>query len=203
MPASLRAIQSAPGTADTAAWEQQLVERIRAGDGDAFDALVLHFTRPLRAYVTGVVASDAAAEELVQDVFLNIWRRREAWHVRSNLRSYLFQAAHNAALVHARRGRVTDRWKRGVIARNEVPVMGTRDEPADRRAEVADLDTALRHAIDRLPVRCRQVAILRFIHDLSYPDVAMVMGVTVKAVERHAAKALRVLRSDMGRHLGR
>jgi RNA polymerase sigma-70 factor (ECF subfamily) len=181
----------------------QLVERIRAGDQAAFAELVLNYTRPLRTFIQGYVRSPHAAEELVQDLFLNVWRMGPDWQPRSNLRAYLYAAARNFALLYCRRASVVERWETAVATSDEAPAMGTPSGPADRYVETSELDAALRHAIAQLPPRCRQVATLRLHHDLSYAEIAEVMGVTVKAVERQATKALRTLRTNLARHLER
>ncbi len=194
---------AAPVADDSCADDSRIVERIRAGDQAAFAELVLAYTRPLRTFIQGFVQSPQAAEELVQDLFLKIWRMGSELPVQSNLRAYLYMAARNSALVYCRHSRVTERWATAAAKSPELAAMGMPARPADRRAELAELDAEVRRAIDRLPERCRQAATLRFQHDLSYTEIASVMGVTIKAVERQVTRALKKLRTDLADYFER
>jgi RNA polymerase sigma-70 factor (ECF subfamily) len=183
--------------------DEELVEQIRAGDQHAFDALVLAYCAELRRFVFGYVESRAAAEELVQDLFLNIWRLRAEWRIRTSLRSYLFRAARNVSLGYRRHEQVGVRWVARVMRQYDAPVIGHVGDPPDTRMETVELDAALERSIARLPTRCRRVATLRFQHDMAYTEIADVMGITVKAVERQIANALKKLRADLARYLDR
>jgi RNA polymerase sigma-70 factor (ECF subfamily) len=197
-----RRLDVAPGRdATNSATDTRLVERIRAGDEKAFDNLVLTYYAPLCGFVAGFVASTAVAEEVTQDLFLTIWRKRGAWHVHSNLRSYLFGAARNMALMQCRNTRLMHYWEEPAEEHEDAVAMGSSVDAADQRAERADLSSALARAIAQLPARCRQVAVLRFEYELSYAEVAEVMGITVKAVERQATRALKALRREMAAYL--
>jgi RNA polymerase sigma-70 factor (ECF subfamily) len=198
-----RRAETASALRPSIADEHGLVARVRTGDRAAFDELVLTYCDPLCNFVTIIVGSAGTAEELVQEVFLKIWRMRSGWHIRSNLRSYLFGAAYKAALNECRRAALRQRWEARVAACGEAPMMSEAGEPADRHVETLELRAALRLAIQQMPPRCREAATLRFEHDLSCPDIAQAMGITVKAAERHASNALHLLRAALGPYLDR
>ena len=61
--------------------DDSVIARIRAGDEDAFEALVLEHYNGLCVFAARLVGTDAAAEEIVQDVLMRIWQRRERWRV--------------------------------------------------------------------------------------------------------------------------
>ncbi len=176
--------------------EHDLVERIRGGDKGAFDELVLAYYAELCAVTGALIRSDAAAEDLVQELFLKIWSSRETFSVQSSLRKYLFRAARNAVIDHHRRERMIRRWEEDVVRRDEAPAMGA-PLCTDGPLEASEVQAAVGRAIEQLPARCRQVAILRLQHNLSRAEVAEAMGVTVKTVERQIARALRSLRESL------
>ncbi len=185
-----------------AAREHDLVDRIRAGDKGAFDELVLTYYAELCAVTGTLIRSDAAAEDLMQELFLKIWNSRGSFSVQSNLRKYLFRAARNAAIDHLRREQMIRRWEEDVVRHEETPAMGT-PLRADGPTEASEVQTAVGRAIEQLPARCRQVAILRLQYNLSRAEVAEAMGVTVKTVERQIARALRSLRELLAPYSGR
>jgi RNA polymerase sigma-70 factor (ECF subfamily) len=89
----------AHGPGQDAAW----LERIRAGDPGAFEALFREHYHGLCLFAARLVASDAVAEELVQDVLLRVWQQRERWTVTGSVAAYLYGAVRNQALGHLRR----------------------------------------------------------------------------------------------------
>src|SRR5262245_3182517 len=86
--------------------------RLRAGDEAAFEALFRAFAPGLCAFVSNYVGSREAAEEIVQDLFLALWRMRSSLEVESSLSTYLFSAARNRAFDWLKRERRTS--KQGV-----------------------------------------------------------------------------------------
>jgi RNA polymerase sigma-70 factor (ECF subfamily) len=174
-----------------------LIARIRAGDVQAFRQLFFAFYRPLCVYAAGYLRSDDIAEEIVQDLLLNIWASRATWQVKDDLERYLFGAARNRALNAVRNRDVADRWEKRAASEPEIPGMGQAPPAADAAVKRADLAAALDRAIRRLPERQRQTIMLRWRGQLSHADVAKVMGVSIKAVEINLSRAFRVLREEL------
>jgi RNA polymerase sigma-70 factor, ECF subfamily len=188
---------------DATAIELQWVARIRAGDRDAFEQLVRAYAEPLQAFLLTYVKRPAVAEDLLQDVFLTLWHRRDRWNVTTSLRSYLYAASRNAALLERRHMLVVEKHEAAAVRNDEAPAMGIGTGPADARAEHALAMAAVHRSLAKLPERCRQAAILRLQHNLSPAEAAEVMGVSLKAVSRLYARALKVLRVDLAESIGR
>jgi RNA polymerase sigma-70 factor, ECF subfamily len=134
------------------------------------------------------VRSRAVAEELVQDVMLELWRRRESLANDSSPQAYLFQSTRNRALNYVRHERVEQR--------GEPEVMGRIEEDASAPAQLIEeeIERAVREAIAELPTRCREVFELSRKHGLRYSEIASVLGISVKTVEAQMGKALKTLR---------
>jgi RNA polymerase sigma-70 factor (ECF subfamily) len=171
--------------------ERELLERIRRGEEEAFDAVFRAHYAPLVGLAEGMLRSRAVAEEVVQDVMLELWRRRESLPVEESLRAYLFRATRNRALNHLRHNRVE--------RRGEPYLGGERvDRPAAPRVLVEEeIDVALRAALGDLPDRCREVFELSRVHGLRYAEIASTLGISVKTVEAQMGKALRILRERL------
>jgi RNA polymerase sigma-70 factor, ECF subfamily len=169
--------------------------RLRGGSEEAFDAIFRAWYAPLVRFTGEIVASRAVAEEIVQDVMLELWRRREVLDPDSSPKAYLFQSARNRALNHLRHERVERRGEPQVVA-------GTRSVPSPHVELVEDeIDVALRDAVGSLPERCREVFELSRVHGLKYGEIAATLGISIKTVEAQMGKALRVLRERMARWL--
>lgn len=169
----------------------QHLERIRAGDEAAFDALFRAWYAPLVQFAERFLRDRDSAEETVQDVMLELWKRRDTLVIQGSPQAYLFQSTRNRALNRLRHLKVENRDEE--FDTDSLPARATTDAPA---AE-GELEDALRRAIDSLPPRCRQVFELNRLQGLKYAEVAQAMGVSVKAVEAHMARALRTLREQL------
>lgn len=171
-----------------------LVLRIRAGDAQAFEALFHAFHAGLCAFAYRYVKSREVAEEIVQEVFLFLWERRETLDVRDSIKNYLFTAVRNAAVSWLRHERV--------VARRQVETLELFSRPApspDSMAISGELLAAVRRAIDRLPERCRLIFTLHREQGLTYGEIAQVLGLSPKTVEVQMGRALKALRKGLAR----
>ena len=171
-----------------AAW----VECIRAGDPAAFEALFHAYHAPLCAFAYRYLEARDLAEEIVQEIFLFVWERRETWEVRTSVKSYLFTAVRNAALSYLRHERVVRRREAETVERFDGPSAG-----ADAEAAAAETLAAVQQAVSRLPERCRLVFTLHREQGLTYSEVAEVLGISPKTVETQMGRALRSLRKAL------
>lgn len=149
----------------------------------------MHYEGLVR-FATRLVGSHMEAEELVQDVMLKVWERRDTLAMGDELKTYLYRATRNHALNLIRRRRVQRLWQS----------MMPRDEPAVEPEDPGDggaTERAVRAAIDALPARCREVFLLSREQGLSYPQIAEAMGISVKTVETQMGRALKALRFSL------
>jgi RNA polymerase sigma-70 factor (ECF subfamily) len=146
---------------------------------------------PLVRYIHGMLRDQALAEDMAQEAMLELWKRRERLAADSNFQGYLWQAARSRALNHIRHERVTQQAEPQVIAL--IP-----EQPgADALAAEAELEAAIRSALQSLPPRCREVFELSRVRGLRYSEIADLLGVSVKAVEAQMGRALRVMRERL------
>jgi RNA polymerase sigma-70 factor (ECF subfamily) len=171
--------------------DRELLDRLRRGDNAAYEAIFRQWYAPLVATVSALLRDRGPAEEVVQDVMLELWRRRESLNLEQSLRAYLFQASRNRALNYLRRLRVEARGEPVIAAAMPVP------EQADSEVRDRELRTAIEKAIAGLPDRCREVFELSRIQGLKYSEIATELGISVKTVEAQMGKALRVMREEL------
>jgi RNA polymerase sigma-70 factor (ECF subfamily) len=168
------------------------VERIRAGDSAAFEALFHAYHAPLCAFAYRYVAARDLAEEIVQEVFLFVWERRETWDVRTSVKNYLFTAVRNASLSYLRHERVVRRRQAETVELFAHPV-----ESTDTETRTAELVAAVHRAVGRLPERCRLIFTLHREQGLTYAEIAGVLEISPKTVEVQMGRALKALRKTL------
>jgi RNA polymerase sigma-70 factor (ECF subfamily) len=171
--------------------ERDLRERIRAGDESAFDAVFRSHYPHLVRMAESVVRERALAEEIAQDVMLELWRRRESLVVEQTFRAYLIRSTRNRALNHVRHQRI--------VAREAA--FAALDSPSSPSAEEevlgVELERAIRDAIEGLPENCREVFQLSRQSGLKYAEIASTLEISIKTVEKRMGQALSELRERL------
>src|SRR5712664_925792 len=89
---------TAPRHGSPYASDGEWVARVRQGDVRAFEALVHHYADPLCAFVYNHIDDAESTQELIQDLFLWIWRHHREWEIRDGLTTYLYRSARNRAV---------------------------------------------------------------------------------------------------------
>lgn len=171
--------------------EREQLDRLRTGSRAAFDAIFRQHYSPLVVVASNILHDRGSAEDVVQDVMLELWRRRESLAIETTLRSYLFRATRNRALNLIRHEQVARRAE-PLLARESAS-----GPPADRRVREQEIASAVRHAVAELPARCREVFELSRVHGLKYAEIAEVMSISIKTVEAQMGKALRLIRERL------
>jgi RNA polymerase sigma-70 factor (ECF subfamily) len=171
--------------------DRELLARLRRGDESAFDAIFRESYARLVRTAEMMLRERAVAEELAQDVMLELWRKRETLDPHGSVIAYLHQATRNRALNHLRHLSVQRRSAPHLLGEQMREASG----PSSIVAE--EIGVALREALDELTARCREVFELSRVRGLTYSEIANTLGVTVKAVEAQMGKALRTIRERL------
>jgi RNA polymerase sigma-70 factor (ECF subfamily) len=175
------------------AGERALQERIRGGDEAAFETVFRDNYAHLVRMAESLVRERALAEEIAQDVMLELWRRRETIEVEQTFRAYLLRSTRNRALNHIRHQRIVVREATiAAAAAESARAMSAEDEMLG-----TELERAVRTAITSLPDRTREVFQLSRERGLKYTEIAAVLDISVKTVEKRMGQALAELRQKL------
>ena len=182
-----------PRTSDLGPSDSELVRRIRSGDERALEIVFRAHFAGMASFVERYVRSPDMAEELVQDIFLKIWTKRERIAEIESLKTYLYRAARNQALNHLRRMKLERRWQEEQAAAGEPSTTFAADDDASGQ-ELAEM---VQEAINRLPPRCREIFLLSRDGGLTYAEIAKSLEISVKTVETQMGRALKALRGAL------
>lgn len=170
----------------------ELMERVRDGDTAAFTTLVGRYWKPLVAFAGDLLDDADAASDIVQEALLRLWDRRASWRPLASVKTYLFRLTRNLVIDEVRRRTVRDQWavREQGMEHNQAATQNASVEQAEFRA-------AVQKAIQTLPLKRREALILAHVENLSYQQVAEVMGISPHTVARHISLALADLRSTL------
>ncbi len=187
-----------------------LVERLRGGDAAALETLMERYASRVYRLAHGITRNEADAEEVVQDVFLTVFRKIHTFEGRAALGSWIYRVTTNAALIKRRGKRVEVEVSLDSQLPTFLPDGHRAGDPAFVMADWSQTPEAdllsgetreiLSKAIDTLPDRYRTVMVLRDIEGLSNEEVAEVVGESVAAVKSRLHRARMALREELTRH---
>lgn len=162
------------------------------GDTVHIEALFRAHYAGLCEYAMTFVSSRAVAEDLVQDLFVRLWERREMGEAPTSERAYLYRAVRNRALNHLKAHRRTRREEKDL-----AQTMAANHRTSDRTLQRHQLAAAIEKAVAEMSGRQQQVFTLSRHHDLTYAEIASVLDISVKTVETHMMRALQALRQAL------
>ena len=175
--------------------DRALLDRLRSGEQQAFDAVFRAHYAHLVTFAYGILRDRAAAEDAGQEVMLELWRRRSELVIQESLRAYLLRATRNRALNQIRHAKVQRNAEPHLVGEDSISATG------DGKLVAAELRSALTAAVAELPPACREVFQLSRAHGLRYAEIASTLDISVKTVESQMGKALRHLRTRLAEWL--
>jgi len=180
----------------------RLVEALRHGDEPAYEELITRFQQPVYALAMRLLDDQGEAGDVVQEVFLKVFRNVGAFRCQSSLKTWIYRItvneAHNARrwfFRHRRREVELDQsadenrdWKEVIPDNSRSPF----DVAFDREQQVM-----IEAALERINPIFREAVVLRDITDLSYEEIAEVLGVSLGTVKSRILRGREALREKL------
>lgn len=177
-------MQTQPATDD-----KQILKRIAGGDREALAELYDSYQQPVFRYLLQLTPDYGLAEEILQDTFVAVWKSARTFEGRSTVLTWLISIARRQAHNILRRHKLPT-----LDEANLEELAATEPEPEDfALASIARDELAA--AFKQLAPVHREIIVLIFIEDLSYPEVANVLGIPVGTVKSRLSNAKRILRT--------
>ena len=165
-------------------------------DKPAFEELFRSFFPGLTLFALKYVPDQDTAKEIVHNVFLNLWEKREKVDTSSSLKSYLFTSVHNRCLNFIRDEKKFDRDETLLQRLDSAEFADGTD-----RLEEQELEQRIYDALQALPEKCREVFTLNRFEGLKYAEIAEKLNISIKTVEAQMSKALKIMREKLADYL--
>jgi RNA polymerase sigma factor (sigma-70 family) len=175
-----------------------LVRRIRAGDREAVDDLYDRFRRPAFALARRILADDTLAEDVLQDVFLSVWRDPGAFdRARGSFASWLLALVHHKAVDAVRR---EESQRRRQSRAGDELVLAAPTEARDVESEVWTrvVSERVRGALAVLPTAQREALTLAYYGGYTQREVAALTGAPLGTVKTRMLAGMRRLKEELG-----
>jgi RNA polymerase sigma-70 factor (ECF subfamily) len=171
-----------------------LIVRLREGSPEAFRDLFDYYGKKLFSFSLGYLKDSHEAEEIVQEVFLKIWKVREELLDGKSFDSYVFTIAKNAILNTIRKS------KSEQVYLNYAKLHPGKDVLLDEELNFKELERAYKNLVEQLSPKRKEIFLLSREQNLTNAEIAKKLGISVKTVENQMTSALKYLREKLGKH---
>ena len=173
--------------------EHTLLQRMRAGDSEAFEAIYLRYSGVLYSHAAKQLKSQDGAKDIVHDIFMNLWNNRADLHISGALASYLFQSVRNRVINL----KLKDHRYQEYVSSFSTFLVNFQSG-TDYLVREKILTELIETEIASLPTKMKQVFELSRKEGLSHKEIALYLQITEQSVRSHIKGALRILRLRLG-----
>ena len=171
------------------------------GDDQGFEILYELYKPKLLVIVNSYIASREDAEEIVHDVLLRLWEKRESIKLHSGLTAYLYGMTRNACLDYLRARK--SKLSKDISARQQEYRLNY-NALADEAASdiiLAELEALVKVSVDQLPEKCKRVFVKSRMEGRNHKQISEELQISTKTVENHISRALRHLKTSLREYL--
>jgi len=167
-----------------------IFNQIKADNKLAFNTLFETYYHELCEFSFHIVGSKELAEEIVADVFANIWLKRKNITITTSLKAFLFKSTKNLTISYMRKN------NNNILPLDEVLAFQASSNPApDNKLIYQESVNSIELLLEKIPNKSRIVFKMHRLEKLKYREIAEVLEISQKTVEKHMGKALRIIRN--------
>jgi RNA polymerase sigma-70 factor, ECF subfamily len=159
--------------------DSDLVKAVGAGDHQAFEYLVKKYQRPVFNFIYRYLGERHAAEDILQEVFLGMYRAAARLEARAQVSTWLFKIAYNLSMNEIKRRKRHLKFDEALHGLFHIDT----GQSALRAIEARELEESVMTALDQLPENQKAAMLLRVNEELSYAEISEVLSVSVSGVE--------------------
>lgn len=170
--------------------DEQLFELLQTGNDEAFNAIFDRYRKRLFMEAYRKLQNEEEAHDIVQDVFLYLWTKKNVLNCPDNLKAYLVKVVHNKCVDVIRKNISTRDYRQQYIWVADTTINITAIENKELRQQLTD-------AIEMITPASRQAFEELYIHHKSLREIADEVGINVQSVKNHIHRALKILRENL------
>ncbi len=176
----------------------KIIGNAKSEDELAFELLFRRYYVRLCGFANKFIANTAESEEIVQEVFLNIWKKRDQLRLDNEIKPYLFKSVQNLCYNFIGHKKVVDNYYSviEVVYKNHPEDFSTYESVLYN-----EFQSKAESAIQSLPNQCRVIFELSRDEGLKYAEIAEKLGISVKTVETQMSRALSKLKTELRDYL--
>ncbi len=169
--------------------DEGLIDLLRKGDRKAWNFIIEEYYDGLLIYIICITKEKETAEEILQDVFMNFWSKREQLNIIVSIKAYIYRSARNTAINHIKRKKFERDYHKGL-----EKTANWRKNLTEETFNYTQLEKLLYQAIEELPDLTKEIFRLSRFSAMSYKEIADTLQVPVRTVHYQIGLALKKLR---------
>lgn len=169
--------------------DKQLIERIRKGNSAAFEELFNRYWEPLFAAAMHRLQSRDLSQDVIQELFVDLWVKRTSLQIQSNVEGYLYTSLKHRIINKIKSEAVRDKYEKMVLEFYEINELAT-----GRQFSEKALLEEIKKQTEKLPDRRREIFEMSRFDQLSHKEISDKLNISPKTVENHINNALKTIR---------
>lgn len=170
------------------------IDALRARNKLAFEALFLHYYKPLCYFSERLLKDQPAAEDIVEEIFIKLWDRLEQFESLLHVKRYLYKSCRNGCLDHIKVSQRVDARERTFIS----SLMDSEDS-FDHEFIRSEVLGQIYQAIHQLPAQCGKIMSLSYIDGCQNADISKKLGLSVQTVKNQKTRGLKILQRQLAK----
>lgn len=176
--------------------EIEWLASLKKGNVKSMELLFNQYYTPLTRYAQTLVCDIHEAEDIVQQLFVSVWEKRQQQEINTSVRAFLYKSVYHASLNVLKHQKVKTKFQ----------LFGSEDQDltqneASELIETNELEQQIKEALKKLPPACATVFKLSREENLKYKEIAQHLEISIKTVENQMGKALSILRTELSSYL--
>jgi len=183
--------------------ERQIIDSINNGELGVFHYLYREYYPALCIYANRFTRNKEISEDIVQDVFINLWEQCGHLEIKDSVKSFLFISVRNGCLNHLKHLQVVNKFNEYYtnLLNEAQELYNFSQETGDSILIANELEEKLQEEIDHLPEQCKKIFLMSRFDCFKHQEIADKLGVTINTVHRQTSIALEKLRQAFKKYL--
>ncbi len=172
--------------------KKEIIQQFKAGNAAAFDKIYNTYSSKLFSFANALLKDPDEATDIVQDVFVTLWEKRDQVDIEQNFDNYIFTIMYNGVRKFFRKRSLKYKLENYLLGNSPDAIEGT-----DGDLIYNELQEMANKSLEKLPPKRKEVYLLRKQEGLSVKEIAKKLDISPRTVESHLAKALGFLKKEL------
>lgn len=170
--------------------DENLLKLLQDDSVEAFGQVFIKYYKPLCLQAQIILKDQVSSEDLVQNLFIEIWNKKLYLQIETSVKNYLFRAVKNRCYNQLKKDKVNQKKLRGYLSQNTT-------NRFPKWVERKELAAKINHALAELPQQRQRAFTIVYIENKKYKEAAEEMGISINSVKTHLRLALKLLRKRL------
>ncbi|WP_339711484.1 RNA polymerase sigma-70 factor [uncultured Kriegella sp.] len=168
-----------------------LAHQLLSGNSKAYDFLMDSYYKMLCAYAYTLTKDHANAEDIVQNVFVEVWVNRKKINPNLSIKNYMYKSVYNEFIDQYRKNKPVIYLEKKYMEAIDVAV-------ENEREDIDELIRLVNKEIEKLPSKCKKIFVLNKKEGLTHTEISEHLDISLKTVEGHMTRAFKILGKQLG-----